>query len=1159
MRPDFVIADTALAPGVTLIEASAGTGKTYTIAGLYLRLVVEEGLTVGEILVTTYTVPATAELRERIRTRLREALDAWTHGTSKHQLIQDLLAHGRIAADLACKRLAAALRAFDEAAIHTIHGFCERVLRERAFESRLLFDAELLTDQSALLREVAEDYWRTHIAIAAPATVATAMQHGLSPAAFVRLLQNTTAHPQLRILPGNADRSRLAAALDALSTRFRQQWPAWRENVRAHFLPTGAWAKGECRKPDVMDPRLALVDLCAADPAAPVIAYEALAFFTAEKIQEDTRAGQVTPAHPFFDLCSEIAARRREFAVAVEAEFLAWARAELPARRLQRNVHSFDDLLTRLHAALHRPGGERLAALIRSRYRAALIDEFQDTDPIQEEIFRTIFGGGEPWLYLIGDPKQAIYGFRGADVFSYLRAAQGAARQFRLGTNQRSSRALIAAVNAIFTKSMRPFVVPEIGFEPVAAAGRADAKPLLFAGKARAPFHFWLPESDEPLVATRTARELPARAAAAIARLLASEATLEGRPLAPPDFAVLTMKNREARAIRAALGAAGIPSVLLSDASVFQSPEAAEMQTLLAALAEPARHGLLRAALATSLLALTAAEIDALSAGEQAWEAWLLRGQRWHELWRSAGFMRMFRAVLREGGVRPRLLAQSDGERALTNFLHLAELLHQAAAESRLAPTALAQWLAERRRDRAKPSEDHELRLERDEDAVRIVTVHKSKGLEYNIVLCPFAWGQAQLQKTERPCFHDATGLTLDLDAAGDSIAAARAEKLQEQTRLLYVAMTRARHECHFVWGRFKGNEVSAANWLLHPPTGDPPLTALSAHAATLTPQIVREEIAALASAHPDAIAIEPFPDPDAPPDRTTSQSTTPLRARAFRGAIDRRWRISSFTSLTEHRDSEQPDYDRAPGETADLGVAPTGIHAFPAGKTPGVCLHAIFEHLDFTAPETIDRVVAHQLNAHGFDDAEWRDPVADCVRRTLRAPLTPHLKLAQVPLTSRLAELEFHFPVAQLDPATLSALIGEAGGGRLSFDARRGLLKGFIDLVFEHEGRFFIVDWKSNRLGSDASAYGPPALHAAMARQHYGLQYHLYTVALHRYLRLRLGADYDYARHFGGVFYLFLRGIDPADADRGIFRDRPSRERIAALEAQFADCSGGR
>ncbi|HEX8296166.1 MAG TPA: exodeoxyribonuclease V subunit beta [Chthoniobacteraceae bacterium] len=1153
---EFIAADTPLIRGTTLIEASAGTGKTYTIAALFLRLIIEQDLRVSQILVTTYTVPATAELRDRIRRLLHAALVAWTSGFTEDPLLNALLQADRTPAEVVRRRVGAALRAFDEAAIYTIHGFCQRILQDRAFESSALFDVELITDESALFQEVAQDYWRLLFYAAPPHEVIAAGAAKLQPAALAKLLKETSSHSRLRVLPSELDLSETKAALASSLAEFRTKWPSWREQVRGFFLPTAPWAKGPCNKSEEMKSKLDAVERCfTEDPSAPDFT-ESFKTFRTSAIAKSTSARGTTPAHPFFDLCDRILELTNRFGIALETNFLAWARAELLRRKLQQNVVSFDDLLTRLHAALQAPGGTNLAAAVRTRFPAALIDEFQDTDPIQEEIFTRVFASSENWLYLIGDPKQAIYGFRGADVFSYLAAAARADHQFKLGTNFRSVPPLVAAVNTLFSRPAKPFLADGIEFDPVRAAPKTDAEKLRVNGEKRAPFRIWLHDSDEPLGASSSAEQLPRVVAAKISRLLDGRAELNGRGLQPSDIAVLTASNKQARAVQAALSAQAVPSVLLSNASVFDSREAADLQTLLAAIAEPLREGLLRGALAGRLLGQTAAEIDALSADEGAWEKWLLRFQTWNERWRCEGFIPMFRRVLIDCCIRPRLLGQPDGERALTNILHLGEVLHHAACEQRLSPTALALWLAARRREKTVASEEHEVRLERDEDAVRVVTVHKSKGLEYNVVFCPFGWGKAELWRDERPLFHSESGLTLDFgsDDYAAHEAAAEAERLAEHLRLLYVALTRARHECHFAWGRFGKNEVCAAMWLLHPPkVGADPVTALQENCAALTPAKLRAEIQALAENSPEEIAaVLPWPEEGAPRYRSADIVSKTPRARTFRGKIERDWRVSSFTSLTRQRDSESPDHDPTPATESgtESSAARIGIHAFPAGMTPGVCLHTIFEKLDFTKPPLVETTVKQKLNAFGFDAEEWTPSISKGVRDVLDTELAPGLQLARVPMSARLVETEFHLSAGRLTSAGLGALIQDQ---QLAFDPRRGLLKGFIDLIFEHGGQFFIVDWKSNRLGREASDYHAGALAQEMARHHYGLQYHLYTLALHRYLRLRLAAAYDYERHFGGVFYVFLRGVDPARPELGIFRDRPPRERIAELDAIFS------
>jgi len=1158
MTQPFDLRTADLAPGVTLLEASAGAGKTYTLAGLFFRLITEHDLAPSQILVSTYTEAATAELRDRIRTLLRNALLASATGESEDEFLRNWFADRHVPLETARERLARAIRGFDEAAIHTIHGFCRRMLQDRAFESGLVFNAELITDQEPLLRELADDYWRAHFHTGEPAIAALAIAEKLSAAGLARLLQSVVSHPLLHVLPEGISLDATFAEIAALFSELRSQWPNWRAKVES-LLSDPQWAKNSFIH--LCSTALRLAEGCIADAATPWESYAALETFTPANIQKaGVRAKKTAPQHAFFDLCGRVEDARRALKTGIESDFLDWARAELPRHKTQRNVITFDDLLTRLHGALQSPSGDALASVIRSRFRAALIDEFQDTDAVQEAIFRRLFRNGASWLFLIGDPKQAIYGFRGADVFTYLAAAEGA-RRFHLGHNFRSTTQLVTAVNTVFSHGKKPFVIDEISFDTVQAAGRSDAHALKADGKPLIPFQIWAWHSEDLLSIKAASDLLPRVVAAEAARMLAGGIMLGERPLAPSDLAVLVVKNAEARLVQAALNAVGIPSVLLTDESVFQSEEARELHTLLAAVAEPSHEGRLRAALSTEALGFPADAIEALQRDEIAWERWLLRFQRYHEFWRNSGFIPMFRHLLQEENIRSRMLRFGNGERRLTNLLHLGELLHQASAERRLGPNALLASLAEQRHSKTPAGGGHELRLERDEAALQIATIHKSKGLEYGVVFCPFSWNKAELRKEHRVFFHEATverRLTLDLgsEQMEEHMKIATRERLAEHTRLLYVALTRARLQAHFIWGRFDKHAISAANWVLHPLHAHDDLKTMADNWKALSAETLRGELHTLAARAPESIAVIDLPADTTPRYAPPQTEKLTLTAREFHGRIVRDWRISSFSSLTLERDDEQPDhdpqvFDPSPSEAA---IKEEGIHAFPRGKKAGSCLHEVFEQIDFTQPDKVEEVVKWKLGAFGFSRQEWLAPVTACVRNTLAVELEPGLSLDRIAAASRLIELEFYLPVNQLTADELLRTLGPDAAAGLRFEPRRGMLKGFIDLVIMHEGRFFILDWKSNHLGPHVGSYAPEALAAAMRQHHYGLQYNLYTLALHRYLSLRL-PDYEYDTQFGGVFYIFLRGVDPAQPASGIFHARTSRDSIEELSLSL---SGG-
>lgn len=1076
----FDLLHTQLA-GRNLIEASAGTGKTFTIAGIYLRLVLERQLAVGEILVVTFTEAATKELRERIRERLREAADAFAIGTSSDRLLAGLL---ESAIDHAAARrlLTTALRSFDEAAIYTIHGFCQRMLQENPFESGSLYDTELVTDQQALLREIAADYWRINCYEAPGAAVRAALAAGLGPAALLKIAGRRAGSPFVTVIP------------------------------QATF------------------------------PSLPM-------------------EGEIDPA------------LLEAWLLALKRGFFDYLAEELPKRKRRANVRFFEDLLLDLHSALAR-NGSPLPRLIRERYRAALIDEFQDTDPVQFRIFDAVYpAGDETPFFLIGDPKQAIYSFRGADIFAYLEAAADTEQRHTLGKNWRSEPALIQAVNGLFESRLEPFYFDDIRFSRVTPAER-ESDLLIMDGKPDpAPFRLWFVnrrEAGKPINKGDAWEMLPVAVAEEIARLLQDGSDgrllIGERPVAPGDIAVLVRAHRQARLVQQALRQRGIPSVLCSAGNLFESEEAEEILRFLKAVAEPTNERLLKAALVTDMVGVSGDALAGLLADENSWEKVLAEFRLYHEIWTGNGCMAMAMRFLAVRRVRSRLLPLPAGERRLTNILHCFETIHGAAGEQNLGLEGVIAWLAERIAEEPK-REEHEIRLETDAQAVQLVTIHKSKGLEYPVVFCPFCWAEFG-GKEKTALFHDEQRATVvdigspDLDAHRQQAAQ---EGLAESLRLLYVALTRARHRCYLAWGAFKDAGDSAMHYLLHPEA-----MAVKEQVALSDAEMLAD-LRRLAEAAENSIAVLPLPEADRISYTSPAVEPDAFTCRTFSGAIDQEWRVTSFTAFTTtagHRPHTQelPDRDETTLE-ADTGrlpaePPPSGIFAFPKGAAAGIFFHEIFESLDFTAAaETVSPLVAELLKKHGFP-SDWRETVCAMVNNVLQAPLMQGedmFTLADVPLGRRLTELEFFFPLAFISSERLKNVAARWNGldlpldmselfSRLSFMPVKGMVRGFMDMVFEQGGRYYIVDWKSNHLGNRIEEYGRAQLRQEMERNLYPLQYLLYTVAFNRYLHLRVDG-YDYDRHFGGVYYIFLRGVDAASGSvSGIFFDRPPRRVIEDL-----------
>ncbi|MEO7724838.1 MAG: exodeoxyribonuclease V subunit beta [Chthoniobacterales bacterium] len=1127
-REAFDLPSTKIGAGTMLIEASAGTGKTFTISGLVLRLLLEQPeLTIDRILVTTFTELATAELRGRIRALLHQAIAAFRAGRSEDKLLAALLEkHGSDRGAVA--RLDAALVNFDEAPIFTIHGFCQRVLAERAFESGTLFDAELVTNQAELLREIVHDFWRIHFYQGERLAALLALKNKVTPEKFGEQLEELTRNPNLRVLPEKTrSLGEIAAELQKLLEQLRVAWKKEEKSVRQFFVEN-AWAKRNRVHADA-ERMSRLLDDFAACLSAEGGAVEQLSCFeklARRSVHEAILVRYEKPERRIFDLSGALLELDAEFAVALQVEFFSYARAQLLERKLQQNVLSFDDLLTRLDEALAAPGGAGLARSIREKYQAALIDEFQDTDPVQYAIFSRIYAGSRAPVAFIGDPKQAIYAFRGADVFTYMKAAAEAERKFTLTTNWRSESRLVDAVNTLFDQP-NPFLLEAIEFDRVMPSERADEKLLRVGGKEEPPFQLWTAEQGD---------DLPGIVASEIVRLLESDVTIGDAPLEPRHLAVLTSTNSAAAQVQAALRDRRVPSVLYSSANVFTTHEAGELRDILSAVAQPGYEKFVRAALCTDALGQTGNDLDRFTRDEQAWETETLRFQTHHQIWRDKGFTQMLRQLAAVHGVRRRLLGLPDGERRLTNFLHLAELLHAACIEHQLGMNGLLKWLAQQIDGKSfAEREEHELRLESDEKAVRIITVHKSKGLEFDVVFCPYVSWTGKLRAT----FHDPAAddrLTLDLADRDAHKERREEEALAEYLRHFYVALTRAKHRCTMIRQPKEKDDKSAPAYLL-------------GHGSELPPEVAASAV----------IAAAPVPPPTErkwqPPNETTAAA---LQARQFNRTIDRTWGVASFTRLVSGREAdpldEGPLLEPAVEEVAEV----KGIHAFRRGTQAGTCLHEILERVNFAdltgAPEIIER----RLRAYsigGFDEV-----VLEQIRKLVALPLavgTDRIRLRDVPNDSQIAELEFSFPLHGLTIARLAEAFQLAATPlpreRLQFQLVNGFMNGFIDLIFEHGGRFYIVDWKSNWLGPTTSSYSPVAIAAEMQRNFYTLQLCIYSVALHRYLRLRL-ADYDFERHFGGAFYIFLRGLDPARPENGVHFERPSREFVEKLSEIFAE-----
>lgn len=1162
-----------------LIEASAGTGKTWTISALYILFLLERRMRPEEILVVTYTRSATAELRERIRKRISDTLELYTTGRPPcDELEQVLLSRRCTDPELAVKLLTRALYSFDDAAIFTIHGFCQRALVEFAFESGSLFDTEMVSDQSAIVRDVCDDYWRTFILSESDPFLKRLIANGWSPLKLAEPFQGHLQNPELTIIPTveNPDLSAMTDRCVALYGPLELLWRRECESIGQ--LLFDANLSQTSYKPDRISAAISDVErwLGYGDCTLPC---PALKLFTTDAIRKGQKKGSTVPEHAFFELCQQFYDFLLELELAYQQKLIhhqtalkSWAQRELADRKRALNLRCYDDLLLDLQRALAGSDGERLVSGLRQRYHAALIDEFQDTDPLQWQVFRHIGALAEYPLFLIGDPKQAIYSFRGADIFAYIAAGRSVEDRNRatLDTNRRSSSALVGAVNALFQSVPDPFVFGEIYFNPVRSGRDQDHNLLKNGVPLQHPLQFWVYQREDETRAVRkpeASGTIVLTVAAEIARLLDGShelVTRHGRRrLAPSDIAVLVKAHYQADLIQAALNNCGIPSVQHGGATIFESEEARDLLRIMRAAHEPSRERLVREALLTGCMGLTANEVAGWMVGEDPdnqWDAWLLRFRKLHDAARTGGIISMAEILLDDCGLRRQCLSLTGGERILTNILQCVELLHHAEQEQSRSLESLVIWL-ERRITSESEDETALLRLETDENAVQISTIHASKGLEYPVVFLPFAWDPPS-SRHAHTLFHDSSGtLTLDLGSENQDFnkALAKRERDAEAARLLYVALTRAEFLCYVAWGCIADAPSSPLFNLLHSSSVKDD-KSFKSH----PDESILADVVACGAQAPGLTAYFMPRDTPAPPYRSSDVDQQPPVCRTLQYPIASDWRVTSFTGMVAGSDrSPQPrDYDALSipaqeppdGESEPLSDI-LSIFNFPRGAGAGTCLHRIFELLDFSSvtSDHISRISRSTLLSYGYPE-QWLPAVSTMVQTVVNTPLVPEVTdfcLSRLRKNEWFSELEFYLPLASISPSKIcecfAGLLDPRLHGsfdtlleNLSFSQCRGMLHGFMDMVFKQGGRFYIIDWKSNHLGMGIDNYAQPYLTRSMAEHAYILQYHLYTLALDRHLRQRL-PGYDYESHFGGAIYIYLRGVSVENPECGIYRDRPS------------------
>ena len=1196
--------------GLRLIEASAGTGKTYTIANLFLRLLLGHGpkdnhgnitahsqtLGVDQILVVTFTEAATGELRERIRARIHHSRLDFIAGTSKDSFIKKLL-NDLDRHDERIQLLQAAERQMDEAAIFTIHGFCQRMLKQHAFESGTLFSSELLTDESQILNTCATDFWRrTFYPMSKPLT---ALAKSLWPTPEKLLsdirpwLNKSDLIIRSSMLPNNIDDFQ-RYYIDTMLA-IKSLWLKDNRKIRKQITSCGL--KTTSKSLTRLDEMEEFIKSDALIPALGNDKKDGWEIYGTALLQARLKKGSILPNHSIFKSIDKLLENplsiKKAFRGLILREALKSIKTQLKQIKTTRHQLSFDDLLTNLSSALISSHGNALAKAIRLQFRVAMIDEFQDTDAQQYEIFSNIYANqpeNTTGLFMIGDPKQAIYAFRGADIFTYMKARNQVNTHYTLSTNWRSSAPMVAVVNNIFSQCSSPFIYDnDIPFDPIEVSELGKKKIMTINDQPLPAGQLWLQDVNDKLtVGSGDYQTTMSQATATEINRLLSLADQQKcqindgdncRSLQASDITILVRTSRQGLLLRNSLSQQGIASIYLSNNdSVFSCQEATDIHRLLSACITPTDERALRSALASPLFSLDAAYLDKLNHDEKLWEQVVEEFTNYQYIWFEQGILPMLRRVIFQREIAETLLTSEYGERQLTDILHLGELLASQSLELD-SHHALYRWLTEAIDHPNSNASEQQLHLESESDLVKIVTIHKSKGLEYNVVFIPFicSW-----RKGTEPIFHDEIEqrTVLDLEGHQQYKDLAEKERLAEDLRLLYVALTRSVHRCYLGIAPYKtrsskNNETdlhhTAIGWLLN--DGKPIKTS---ELGTLLEKLILGK---------SAFSISAPPKYTLPPYKAPLKEDQKLKSLTFSAQIEMDWRVTSYSELS--RNAAQHSYNRPPSakidaldasmETAghDLEVSHDplqvtiedltdadqhSIFHFPKGASPGTFLHTLFERVDFEINCNIklDTFVREQLLLHGYPEY-WSECLCQMLTACLYTPLDgDSLCLGNIPEHKRKVEMEFFLPIYQLKDSQLNTLITHHDplsrkAGLLNFHQVQGMLKGFIDLIFEYNGQWYVLDYKSNWLGFHTEDYSRSKMEQSMIDHRYDLQYQLYSLALHRLLKQRI-PNYDYEQHFGGVFYLFLRGITSDNPERhGIFEHRPHKKLIEQLDKMFS------
>lgn len=1183
-----------------LIEASAGTGKTYTMANLYLRLILGVGcapLTVEQILVVTFTKAATQELRDRIRKRLADVgkwfkdpdTDDAQKELSKDPFLKALYLDIQPRLNEALLRLKIAEREMDLASIFTIDSFCQKMLFQFAFDSGVRFDIDLLTDESELLNRLSEETWRELFYPMGLEESVLINKEVKSPASALNEIKNYLYKNQLQLSIEQKwmdnDFSTFVAEYQSFLTEIKRHWLSIAEESRALILNEIHETKLSQGSYKVEKVEAWICDLNKwATGSSIEFPYKSFIYFCQDRVISATRKAFTPLQHPILEqnqaflthYQEHFKAQQETLKAFLHYKFLVHLRQKLTDYKQTHKEKSFGDMLSFLLSALQSERGDTLAQQIRALYPFAMIDEFQDTNQQQYEVFQRIFMGqnssGQGFI-MIGDPKQSIYKFRGADIFTYLKAKNEVQEQATLNRNWRSVPEVVDSCNRLFQfpeGSHYPFLYKDIPFQPVEA--KDNAEKLIGEQATR---YFLIPtEFQEQLAAEHCAYQIQQQLKKSEQGLITlpkekkEDEKKEGeyRPLEAKDITILVRSHKQASLIRAELLKRHIPSVFFSERnSVYETQEAQDLRFILSACLNPYRQSSLLSAIGTSLWGLTSTDIFNIKQDEKAWDNVVETFVGYQQVWLHQGILPMLHQIFVKENIIQRINALPNAERRITDLLHLAELL-QGAMPNLENESALLRWYEQQLDNPDGYADEQKQRLESEESLVKVVTIHGSKGLEYPVVWLPFVAKASQPAKSKSMAIYQDKDGNAHWSFGSQSIEIKsdinRAE-FSEDLRLLYVAITRAKYQLNCILPTQFDKNWNGMSYLLTNGEielgGDAPSQTTESY---IEQKGIQAEIFSLEN---------DIPEDDWQP---TLAQPIDIEAKSFTGTIRTVGQITSFTALQAQNErlqnkgqntplvafgDEAQDYDRTEFIASDFleeNAQPYSRYQFPHSTKVGNLLHKFFEHWDFQ--QAVDQRQLQALCEQLHLDEAWLEPLTTWFEQVIQTPFGEQaVSLAQIFTNKRLNEWQFYLRLSNKEALyRLNHLLKKHSPlakqlPDLTLYNLEGFVRGFVDCIAQIDGKFYVIDYKSNFLGYLPQDYQAEKLAKTMGQFRYDLQYLLYTLAVHRYLSARLGENYNYEQHFGGVAYLFLRGMN-GEPNSGVYFDKPSHELIEEMDQLF-------